>query len=55
MSDTVDRVVVFMDYQNIYGWARRQSSRSEPTPAMGTSSRSRSANCSQSVGGVRAS
>lgn len=24
MSDTVDRVVVFMDYQNVHGWARRQ-------------------------------
>ena len=24
MSDDVDRVVVFMDYQNIHGWARRQ-------------------------------
>lgn len=24
MSDDVDRVVVFMDYQNVHGWARRQ-------------------------------
>ena len=24
MNDTVDRVVVFMDYQNVHGWARRQ-------------------------------
>jgi hypothetical protein len=24
MSDDVERVVVFMDYQNIHGWARRQ-------------------------------
>lgn len=24
MSDAVDRVVVFMDYQNVHGWARRQ-------------------------------
>lgn len=23
MSDKVDRVVVFMDYQNVHGWARR--------------------------------
>jgi len=24
MSDNTDRVVVFMDYQNVFGWARRQ-------------------------------
>lgn len=24
MSDDMDRVVVFMDYQNVHGWARRQ-------------------------------
>lgn len=24
MSESVDRVVVFMDYQNVHGWVRRQ-------------------------------
>lgn len=24
MSEAADRVVVFMDYQNVHGWARRQ-------------------------------
>ena len=55
MSDDVDRVVVFMDYQNVHGWARRQFLPFGADPATGTCSRSKSANCSQDGAVVRAS
>lgn len=54
MNETVDRVVVFMDYQNVHGWARRQFFRSAPPRAADTSSRSRSPSYSPNVGSATA-
>lgn len=54
MSDDVDRVVVFMDYQNVHGWARRRVPfpfGADPSET-GTCSRLRSANCCPSVAAV---
>ncbi len=55
MSETVDRVVVFMDYQNVHAWARRQFLPYVSDPSAGHVSRSRSANSSPSGDGARAS